>query len=55
MEQQRPPLGAMSTDIWVEKRKQDLSRAIHDYVVARISGPLLCWIDELRELVTRYP
>lgn len=52
----RPPLGVMPTDIWIQKRKQDLTRAIHEYVAARIeTKSILMWIEELRDLVERYP
>lgn len=56
METMRPPLGVMPNEIWVEKRKLDLSRAIHDYIVDRHSCNLMvAWLDELKDLVTRYP
>ena len=50
----KPPLGVMPKEIWIEKRKLDLSRAINEYVAARIPFKHE-WIDELKDLVTRYP
>ena len=43
----KPPLGVMPRKLWLEHRAQELSRAIHEHVMARRYDPLAEWLDEL--------
>ncbi len=46
----KPPLGVMPKDIWIEKRIQELSRAIHEYTNQGLNENIGEWINELRDL-----
>lgn len=46
----KPPLGVPPRYIWEDRRKQDLARAIHEYIHEG-REPRITWIDELRSLV----
>ena len=46
----RSPLGVPPHDLWIDLRKVDLARAIHEYIDAKMTPPIE-WIDELRGLI----
>ncbi len=46
----RPPLGVIPHALWIDKRKQELARAISEYVQAGMYGPVDEWWNELRNL-----
>jgi len=51
MNNEKPPLGVMPQNIWKEKRIEELSRAIHEYIKDGRFDPALIWINELQKLV----
>lgn len=48
------PLGVMPRKIWLEKRIEDLTRAIHEYAQTSDWNPLLAWTIELEELLNQH-
>lgn len=47
----RPPLGVTPRFIWIEKRIDDLARAIHEYAEFGRYEPIPKWTKELNELL----
>lgn len=48
------PLGVMPRKIWLEKRIEDLARAIHEYAQTSDWDRLLGWTIELEDLLNQH-
>ena len=46
----KPPRGVIPRQLWLEKRAQDLARAIHEYTTEGRYEPVSEWLTELHEL-----
>lgn len=55
MKKQKPPLGVMPRQIWLEKRMQELSRAIYERMLAGIIDENVNeWSADLSNLMSDY-